>query len=412
MGPESFLMRTHPPTTSYTLMAQTLLKSLATNAGRRAHLDGFGGRLNAAWKVTARDSAQTRPLSSTAPEPHEATFASSDGRESEGTGARITSRGARGSGLPSAFRRRERSSRSLQNERLADRYEVKELIGRGGFGLVRLGIDTQDKNKCVALKCINKNADQRVLQTELSVLRQLMEVEKSDACARSLFTVPQEIIELEDQFVVVLEYLGGGDLFDRIVHLGHVPERDLKPVMRQVAHSLAHLHHQDIIHRDVKPENILFRVASRPNTQLDPTCIGFDEMLPWSSLAPVLCDFGLSHVFGTVDLIEPPAGTFGYASPQVLKREKNIDSACDMWSFGVMMYAALSGELPFPASTDGSTLMEEHLQEAYRGPRYSNHRWNDISLDAQHLISDLLHYSPFDRPTAVEVLRHPWLTTV
>lgn len=357
-------------------------------------------RFSSSSPLPLNESAANATNSSNSPRP--------EGRESEGSGARFTSRGARGSGLPAALRRRERSSHDLKQRLLGDRYEVKNLIGRGGFGLVRLGKDRKNRNRCVALKCINKTADHKVLQTELAVLRRLMDIEKTDELARKLFTVPVELIELEDQYVVVFEYLGGGDLFDRIVHLGHVSEQDLKPVMFQIAESLAHLHQNGIIHRDVKPENILFRVTCRPDTEIDQISLGIDQMLPWDVIEPVLCDFGLSYMKGKEDLIDPPAGTFGYASPQVLKMEENIDASCDMWSYGVMMFAALGGELPFPASTDGSTLMEEHLREAYRGPRFLSNRWHTISNDAKSLISDLLHYSPFNRPTAHDVLKHAW----
>jgi serine/threonine protein kinase len=296
------------------------------------------------------------------------------------------------------------------------RYEVRQLLGRGRFGVVRLGVDTgpgASAGEHVALKFMTKDNDARVIETELRVLRKLMALDKSLPALQlgRVVTVPRSIVEEPDRWVVVLEYLWGGDLFDRIMIKGFVSEADMRPVVRDIARSLQALHEHGVLHRDIKPENVLFRVKGRASSESQtlPAKGRTPQSEPWTALEPVICDFGLSFLVGSEDLIEPPAGTFGYASPQMLSLERRFSRACDVWSLGVTLFSSLSGELPFPASTDGSTTIEGHLAEAYRGPRFTGPRFRDVSHEAKDLIERMLHYSPYNRITLEDVLSHAWL---
>mmetsp|Transcript_14764 Transcript_14764/g.24011 ORF Transcript_14764/g.24011 Transcript_14764/m.24011 type:complete len:392 (+) Transcript_14764:210-1385(+) len=300
-------------------------------------------------------------------------------------------------GLPSVFKLRERSFREPESTLIGDRYENIELIGRGRFGLVRLGQDVLDHDRKVALKYVNKSANNKILENEVSILGKMAELSETNVEFLRRFTVPINIVEDGDQLVFVFEYVKGGDLFDRIMLKGFVGEHDLKPTMRFVVDSLALLHNNGIVHRDIKPENVLFRHLNSKVTEND-----------WVNVEPVLCDFGLSHLEGQCDLVEPPAGTFGYAAPEILNSSGKVSSASDIWSLGVMLYASLAGELPFPASTDGTTTLENHLQEAHRGPTFERERWNSLSPEVQDLISQMLHYSQYNRITIDQIKAHAW----
>ena len=233
--------------------------------------------------------------------------------------------------------------------------------------------------------------------------------------AKKRLTLPIDLCETDSHLYIVMEYIGGGDLFDLIIEKGHFLEDEFKPLIHGIADSLFLLHSHGIIHRDIKPENILLR----------PVC---NDLPP----EPVCTDFGLSYILGKPDLLEKPAGTFGYVSPEILSaanKSRSLSSSmwtrgaaslesgyandikfsCDIWSLGVLCYASLCGELPFPASMDGTTTVEEHLQQVYAGPRFNSIKWDGVSKDVKSLIAAMLHYSPFNRPSLEYIRSHPWL---
>ena len=233
--------------------------------------------------------------------------------------------------------------------------------------------------------------------------------------ARKRLTLPLDICETDSHLYIIMELVGGGDLFDLIMEKGHFGEEEFKPLIHGIVDSLDLLHSHGIIHRDIKPENILLRSTAR---DLSPE--------------PVLTDFGLSYILGKPDLLEKPAGTFGYVSPEILSaanKSRTLSSsmwaqeadteesasgneskfACDVWSLGVLCYASLCGELPFPASMDGTTTVEEHLQQVYAGPRFNSMKWDGVSKEVQSLIQGMLHYSPFNRPSLAYIKSHPWV---
>jgi len=280
------------------------------------------------------------------------------------------------------------------------KYEILKPLGRGRFGIVYLGLDCIS-GRLVALKSIN-DTKSPVAQNEIETLRAISTIGPD---ANVHFTSPLEIIEAKDEITLVFEFLTGGDLFDKIIDRGPISEIFLRPVVFSIVRSLKILHDSGIIHRDIKPENIMFRCQCKHCVLLTESCSGTHNN--WSDFEPVLGDFGLSKLLGTADVIVPPAGTFGYASPEALNLEFT-DASSDVWSLGVVLFASLAGELPFPSSTDGETTMTAHLQQAYKGPRFNAVVWDNVSNEAKDLIGSMLHYSKFGRITVDKLLLHPW----
>jgi len=310
--------------------------------------------------------------------------------------------------LPAVLR--ERQASPTRNNSTYGRYDVQHVLGKGRFGVVRLGVDREsEKGHHVALKEISKKHDSPIVQAELDLLRDLMTLNELNKVFSTFYTVPLDILETEDKYVIVLEYLCGGDLFDRIMIKGHVEEVYLRPVIKTMLKEIVLLHENGIVHRDIKPENVMFRRKGEPSSEEFPHSHQNADKVPWDRLEPVLCDFGLSYKNGS-DALDIPAGTFGYAAPEMLSRERRTSRACDIWSLGVTMYSSLAGELPFPASSDGSITLEQHLAEAFRGPRFKSARFANVSEEACDLISQMLHYSPYTRIDMESVLRHPWFS--
>jgi calcium-dependent protein kinase len=132
---------------------------------------------------------------------------------------------------------------------------------------------------------------------------------------------------------IVMEYLRGGDLFSFLEKRKfRVREEIAKHIAHQVATALYYLHSFGIVHRDMKPENILM--------------VTTDEM---SSVKIV--DFGLSKTFGPGENCKEPFGTLCYVAPEILL-QKPYDKSVDLWSLGVIIHLMLSGTLPFDSDDD------------------------------------------------------------
>jgi calcium/calmodulin-dependent protein kinase I len=188
----------------------------------------------------------------------------------------------------------------------------------------------------------------------------------------------------DGKIYMVLEYVGGGELFDRIIDRGNYSEKDAAFAVRQIIEAVAYLHSKGIAHRDLKPENLL---CTGPNNEIIK-----------------VADFGLSKEFATESL-ETMVGTPDYVAPEVL-RNKGYTNAVDIWYIGVITYVLLCGSPPFY----GSEEKEVYLKILAADFKYFSPDWDTISNEAKTFINCLLVLSPTRRPTAAQCLDDaPWL---
>ncbi|XP_047524541.1 striated muscle preferentially expressed protein kinase-like [Pieris napi] len=186
--------------------------------------------------------------------------------------------------------------------------------------------------------------------------------------------------------ILIMEFLRGGELFERLVEDDHMNETDVIFYIRQICEALRYLHSNNIIHMDLKPENIL---CESQNTRL-----------------VKLADFGLAHQIKDFEdlTLRTVYGTKGYVAPEVLNFEP-LTTACDMWSFGVLTYLLLSGMLPFTGSNTS-----EIFSAIRRGQfNYYDPAFNNICHLAKDFINNLLKSRPASRMTAANALEHRWL---
>ncbi|KAL4203266.1 hypothetical protein AMTRI_Chr01g103130 [Amborella trichopoda] len=298
-----------------------------------------------------------------------------------------------------------------ERRRLIDDYEVDEVLGRGGFSVVRKGVSKDNGSKTeVAIKTLkrigslplgNSRNQSTRFGKAASGLPTWKQVAISDALLTNEILVMRKIVEdvsphpnvihlydvYEDQGGVhlILELCSGGELFDRIVAQARYTEAGAAAVVRQIASGLGGLHQANIVHRDLKPENCLFLNKSE------------DSPLK-------IMDFGLSSVENFTDPIVGLFGSIDYVSPEALS-QRRVSAASDMWSLGVILYILLSGYPPFHVTSN-----KEKLRLILAGDfSFDEHTWKTISPSAKQLISDLLAVDPHRRPTAKELLLHPWV---
>ncbi|CAG8493680.1 9963_t:CDS:2 [Acaulospora morrowiae] len=222
--------------------------------------------------------------------------------------------------------------------------------------------------------------------------------------------------ESSEYYYLVLELMEGGELFNQIVKLTYFSEPLSRHVIVQVAEGIKYLHEESgIVHRDIKPENLLFepipifpskepRPPPGPNDEPKEDEGEFIPGVGGGGIGKVkIADFGLSKVVWDEKTMTP-CGTVGYTAPEIVKDERYSKSV-DMWALGCVLYTLLCGFPPFyDESIQELTKKVEKGQYTFLSPW-----WDDISLSAKDLITNLLTVDPDKRYTIKQFFEHPWV---
>jgi serine/threonine protein kinase len=263
---------------------------------------------------------------------------------------------------------------------LLDIYDIKQKLGKGKFGLVKLGINKETKQK-VAVKIMNKNnmdsSDLELVRTEIEILK---------ICQHPYIIKLYDVFENIDYIYIIMEHCSGGDLFSFIKSRNFMlREEKVVVIMYKLCKAVYYVHSYGIAHRDIKPENVLLTSESED--------------------ADVrLVDFGLSKIVGPNQKCTEPYGTLTYCAPEIIL-DKPYLKTVDSWSLGVMTYLMLSGSLPFSGK-------DEH--EIAKNVVYSKVDfekkpiWEEISREAKDFISKLLEKDLKKRIEMKAALEHPW----
>ncbi|KAK3853923.1 hypothetical protein Pcinc_039558 [Petrolisthes cinctipes] len=247
------------------------------------------------------------------------------------------------------------------------------------------------------VECFNKNDNKKyalkVLRDSPKSRREVDLHCRGSSCQHvvAIVDVYENIYNNQKCLLVVMECMGGGELFQRIQDRadGAFTEREAACIMREICVAVQHLHLLNIAHRDLKPENLLYT--------------SMDEVAKLK-----LTDFGFAKETFSKESLQTPCYTPYYVAPEVLGPEK-YDKSCDIWSLGVIMYILLCGFPPF-YSNHGHAI-SPGMKKRIRTGQYTfpNPEWSNVSPDAKELIKGMLRTDPDERFTIFDVMKNKWI---
>ncbi|KAN0039976.1 hypothetical protein ACTA71_011858 [Dictyostelium dimigraforme] len=256
-------------------------------------------------------------------------------------------------------------------------YLLGKTIGSGTSSKVKIGTNIMTgKQYAIKITKPKRIKERKEIEREISILKRL----KHD-----------NIIQLHDaiyeddvgRICLILELVSGGELFDYIVARGRLSEKEGRKFFRQMLCGLIYCHSNMVCHRDLKLENLL--VDEDGNLKIS--------------------DFGYSNIIKPGNLLSTFCGSPVYAPPEILLEKRYNGNEVDIWSMGVILYAMVTGQLPWTL-TDG--VQVEGMDRLLRGEfKYPSHVI--LSDDVKDLINRMIVAEPVERATLDEIKTHVWV---
>lgn len=261
-------------------------------------------------------------------------------------------------------------------------YELGEVLGEGSYGKyvldrVRTARHTQTGEQ-FAIKILEKRKvkqDNLIenLRHEILIMKRI----RHENVVRLY-----EVLSSHSKIYLVLELITGGELFDRLKLEGPLDEYEARRIFQQIISAVAFCGGHNIAHRDLKLENVLLDAEGRVK----------------------ISDFGLSGLFSLesqqITLMHTTCGTVNYLAPEIFSNQGYDGHNADIWSCGVILYALLTGRLPFE-DDKVSKLIEKIVSATFDLPK-------SISHQAQELLRLLLNPDPRTRISIAKIKEHPW----
>lgn len=262
-------------------------------------------------------------------------------------------------------------------ELITQYYRVGKVLGKGAFGKVNLAID-RSNGKLVAIKSLNKhylsdNSSKTKVMQEVAILQRISH--KNIVWMRDNF-------ETESHIIFVMELCAGGDLLNYVRKRRKLPENTAKVIFKQVLLGLKYCHENNILHRDIKLDNIL--LDSKGEVKIG--------------------DFGVSKIVKDGEIMTDQWGTPAYIAPEILVDEGYTGFCIDIWSAGVVLYAMLYGTVPFKA---------HNMKDLHKSIIMAKYSLKDtISEQAMDLIKNILEPDPTLRLSIAQILSHSWFDEI
>ncbi|KAG7468460.1 hypothetical protein MATL_G00143490 [Megalops atlanticus] len=296
--------------------------------------------------------------------------------------------------MATQWTRSNSAEKKVPHTRMEDEAAIQQIytfgrkLGQGSFGVVYEATHNETK-KTWAIKKVNRekagSSGVKLLEREVSILKRVNH--------KHIIHL-EEVFETPQRMYLVTELCEGGELKEILKKRRSFSEEETRHIIHSLAEATVYLHRKDIVHRDLKLENIL--VKSLYNGEEN-------ELLHIK-----VTDFGLSVQkggMGSKTMMQSTCGTPIYMAPEVIDGH-DYSQQCDVWSIGVIMYMLLCGEPPFMSSS------EDRLFDMIRRGdlTFSGPIWDSISDGAKKVLRCLLKVDPAHRITASELLDNPWIT--
>jgi len=256
-------------------------------------------------------------------------------------------------------------------------YILDRRIGKGSYATVWKG-HVEGRNELVAVKVISRQT-----VTETAQLRQ--EVEVLRRISHTNIVRFRDLKKSAAHFYLVLEYCAGGDLSQFLRIHGHVAEEKARRFLTQIAAGLRILHRENVLHRDLKPQNILLSDDSE------------DPVLK-------IADFGFARALQPQDMAATVCGSPLYMAPEILRHEP-YDAKADLWSVGAILFELLTGGPPFSGANPMQLLanIERADGVTFNGVA--------VSADGQDFLGSLLRRCPAQRLSSAAFASHAYVQT-
>lgn len=255
----------------------------------------------------------------------------------------------------------------------------EDILGDGTFSVCRRCVH-KATGKEYAVKIVSRVRD---CTREVNLLR---------ACQGHTNIVHLHEFIQDDSFsYLVLEYLKGGELFDRIRKKSKFTESEASSILKKLVAAVSFMHSRGVVHRDLKPENLVF-TSNEDDAEIK------------------IIDFGFARLKQEKEALHTPCYTLHYAAPEVLKGDpEGYDENCDLWSLGVILYTMLCGKAPFHARSRDesvSSIMERIKDGDFN---FDSPAWIGVSHEAKYVVRGLLTVNPSQRLRMIDLQENGWV---
>ncbi|XP_033096760.1 serine/threonine-protein kinase SIK2-like [Anneissia japonica] len=252
-------------------------------------------------------------------------------------------------------------------------YDIDKTLGKGNFAVVKLARHRITKSQ-VAIKIIDKTK-----LDECNLKKVYREVQIMKSLNHPHVLKLYQVMETKNMLYLVTEYAQNGEMFDYLDNHGRMSEKEAGKKFWQIVSAVDYCHKHNIVHRDLKAENLL----------LD------------SNMNVKIADFGFSNYFTVGEQLATWCGSPPYAAPEVFEGQRYEGPQLDVWSLGVVLYVLVCGALPFDAKTLPQ-LKERVLAGRFRIPYF-------MSCECEHMIRKMLVVDPSKRYTMQQIQQHKWM---
>ncbi|EJD40890.1 Pkinase-domain-containing protein [Auricularia subglabra TFB-10046 SS5] len=276
------------------------------------------------------------------------------------------------------------------SSRIVGEYSLGKTLGAGSMGKVklayhihtgeRLAVKIVPRPNTAASSSATPEAQAKQLAKDASKeIRSVREASLSMLLHHPYICGMREFIVQPHNYFMVSEYVNGGQLLDYIISHGRLRERVARKFARQISSALEYCHRNNVVHRDLKIENIL--ISANGNIKL--------------------IDFGLSNLYNPASHLSTFCGSLYFAAPELLNAKVYTGPEVDVWSFGVVLYVLVCGKVPF----DDQSMPALHAKIKRGVVEYPV--W--LSADCKSLLGRILVTNPTLRATMHEIFHHPWM---